>query len=273
MTIVWIPGSGMTQAVQALESADPPAHRMLATHKRRSWMIDRSTGSFDNRPSVFPTLGWPTAERLMHSTNGAYEETHAPAAQVDLEGWILAARGGDQSALARALMSIRDYLLLVANERMGATLKTKEGASDLVQETFLQAQQRISTYRGRSTNEWRSWLRSILIRELANRRRHFEATAKRTAGREVPVSEWSRVDAAARDETPSSELARREREAAVLEAISHLPEHYQEVVIWHQRDRLTFAEIGLRRGISAEAARKIWMRALGRLRKELDAFH
>jgi RNA polymerase sigma-70 factor (ECF subfamily) len=206
----------------------------------------------------------------MQSTNGTYEPTYAPAAQVDLEAWISAARGGDRSALARALMSFRDYLLLVANERMGPTLKTKEGASDLVQETFLQAQQRISTYRGRSTNEWRSWLRSILVRELANKRRHFEATAKRTADREVPVSEWSRVGAAATDETPSSELARREREAALFEAIARLPEHYQKVVIGHQRDRLTFAEIGQRRGVSAEAARKIWMRALGRLRKELD---
>ena len=87
--------------------------------------------------------------------------------------------------------------------------------------------------------------------------------------REISVEEWARVGAAANDETPSRELAHREREAAVVEAISRLPEHYREVVVGHQRDRLTFDEIGRRRGISPEAARKLWTRALGRLRKEL----
>jgi RNA polymerase sigma-70 factor (ECF subfamily) len=77
---------------------------------------------------------------------------------------------------------------------------------------------------------------------------------------------------AADEETPSRELARIESEAALVEAVSHLPEHYQEVINWHHRNRLTFAEIGRRRGISAEAARKIWMRALSRLRKELGGF-
>ena len=86
-------------------------------------------------------------------------------------------------------MSFRDYLLLVANEQMDVTLKAKQGASDLVQETFLQAQEHISTYRGCSPNEWRSWLRSILIRNMANTRRHFEMTAKRTVHREVPLPE------------------------------------------------------------------------------------
>ena len=57
-----------------------------------------------------------------------------------------------------------------------------------------------------------------------------------------------------------------------MEALLRLPEHYQEVVAWHQRERLTFEEIGRRRGISAEAARKLWMRALGRLRKELGQY-
>jgi RNA polymerase sigma-70 factor (ECF subfamily) len=189
-----------------------------------------------------------------------------------LETWIAAARQGDRLALERALMSFRDYLLLVANEKIEPALRAKEGASDLVQETFIRAQERLSSYHGHSPNEWRSWLRSILIRGLANKRRHFQATAKRASLRETPVSEWSRLGAAATDETPSSELARRERAAAVVAAISRLPEHYHEVVVWHQRDRLTFAEIGARRGISAEAARKIWMRALGRLRNELEEF-
>jgi RNA polymerase sigma-70 factor, ECF subfamily len=58
----------------------------------------------------------------------------------------------------------------------------------------------------------------------------------------------------------------------VIAAIDRLPEHYREVVVCHQRDRLTFEQIGRLRGISAEAARKLWTRALGRLRRELATF-
>jgi DNA-directed RNA polymerase specialized sigma24 family protein len=41
------------------------------------------------------------------------------------------------------------------------------------------------------------------------------------------------------------------------------------VVVWHHLEQLPFEEIGQRCQISAEAARKLWTRALGRLRKEL----
>jgi RNA polymerase sigma-70 factor, ECF subfamily len=193
--------------------------------------------------------------------------------QIELESWIAAARRGDRVALERALMSFRDYLLLIANEEMDPALKGKEGASDLVQETFLQAHDRIASFHGHSPQEWRNWLRSILIHSLANKRRRFLATAKRKVHREISVEEWDGLGVAASDETPSSELCRRERAAAVVEALARLPERYREVVVWHQRDRLTFAQIGRRREISAEAARKIWTRALGRLRKELEAFN
>ncbi len=204
--------------------------------------------------------------------DGSHEHLSSRSPDVELESWIAAARLGNLLALEHALMSFRDYLLLIANEEIDPALKGKEGASDLVQDTFLRALERISTYHGRSPKEWRSWLRSILIRGLANKRRHLLATAKRTVHREISVGEWAHLGVAASDETPSSELGRREREAAVVEALARLPERYREVVEWHQRDRLTFAEIGLRRGISAEAARKTWTRALGRLRKELGAF-
>jgi RNA polymerase sigma-70 factor (ECF subfamily) len=208
----------------------------------------------------------------MHLRDGTHGRSAYRSAPAELEEWIAAARGGDRAAMARAMMSFRDYLLLVANEELDQKLKAKEGASDLVQDTFLHAQQRISRYRGCSTSEWRNWLRSILIRQLANKRRHFGATAKRKVHREIRIEEWARLGVRASEESPSSDVARRERESALCEALSRLPEHYREVVVWHQRDRMTFEEIGQLRGVSAEAARKLWTRALCLLRKELDAF-
>ena len=45
------------------------------------------------------------------------------------------------------------------------------------------------------------------------------------------------------------------------------------MVVWYQYDRLTFEEIGLRLDRSAEAARKLWSRALVRLTQELGSAH
>jgi len=190
-----------------------------------------------------------------------------------LESWLEAARRGDKEALGQALLSLRDYLLLVANEELEPALQAKGGASDLVQETFFRAQRGFSDFRGCSAAEWRNWLRSILVRHLANQRRQFSLTGKRRVQREVAIHPGMQLDHTNRVETPSHDLARRERETALTEAVARLPDHYREIVILHHREKLAFEEIGRRRGISAEAARKLWARALGRLRKELGPAH
>ena len=82
----------------------------------------------------------------------------------ELETWIEAARQGDREALGQALSSVRDYLLLVANEGLEPALKAKGNASDLVQETFLLAQRGVENFRGRTASDWRHWLKRILIR-------------------------------------------------------------------------------------------------------------
>jgi RNA polymerase sigma-70 factor (ECF subfamily) len=186
-----------------------------------------------------------------------------------LESWIEAARRGDREALGRALLSFRDYLLLVATAELHPTLGAKGGPSDLVQETFFRAQRGFAGFRGQSRAEWQNWLRAILVRSLAHHRRRYYSTAKRRQGREVPLESAGRRAIEAPDLTPCQELDRRERRVAVLDAVERLPGHYRDVVNWHHRDNLPFDDIGRRLGISAEAARKYWARALGRLRQDL----
>jgi RNA polymerase sigma-70 factor, ECF subfamily len=190
-----------------------------------------------------------------------------------LESWIEAANRGDREALGRALLSFRAYLLLVANNELEPALKAKEGASDLVQETFLLAQRGVEKFRGRTEAEWREWLRSILMNQLMNHRRKWQSTAKRQVNREVAIGGFPDGDWPGCDISPGAELIRREREVALLVALERLPKIDREVVVAHQRDGLTFEEIGRRQGITAEAARKRWSRALGRLSKEVGAAH
>ena len=53
---------------------------------------------------------------------------------------LAAARAGSREALGQILQACRGYLLLLAERELAPDLRAKGGASDLVQETFLEAQ-------------------------------------------------------------------------------------------------------------------------------------
>jgi RNA polymerase sigma-70 factor (ECF subfamily) len=193
--------------------------------------------------------------------------------QDDLEAWLEAARLGDRNALGQALQSLREYLLLMANVGLGPDLTVKGGASDMVQETFCQAHRRFGDFRGRSPEEWRGWLRSILVRQLAEHRRRFCSTDSRPLGCEVSLNDRERTITIDDRETPIRTLIRREREESLMTTLARLPENYREVVVARHRDKLSHEQIGLRLGISAEAARKLCERAIVRLRQEMGPAH
>ncbi|MEO6809388.1 MAG: sigma-70 family RNA polymerase sigma factor [Isosphaeraceae bacterium] len=204
---------------------------------------------------------------------------HDLAFHPDIDDWIAAAREGSAEDLGRALESFRDYLLLVAGRDLGTDLIAKAGASDLVQETFLGAQRNFGQFVGESPAELQAWLGVILKNNLANFRRHYREVGKRQVGREValpPIQDGASdpLQALPADATsPSGFVIRIEREQAMLDALNRLPERYRRVVLWHHHERLSFEEIGHRLECSAEAARKLWPRALVRLRQELGPVH
>src|SRR5262245_52253809 len=83
----------------------------------------------------------------------------------------------------------RQYLLLVANEQLDPDLRDKLGPSDLVQETFLEAQQDFGRFHGHSEQELLAWLRRILLNNLADARRRYRGAGKRDVGREIALAD------------------------------------------------------------------------------------
>ncbi len=188
--------------------------------------------------------------------------------------------GGQAEALGVVLEDFRSYLTMVARRELAPDLAAKVGASDMVQETFLAAGRDFAQWRGRSPVELRSWLEGILQHLLANTRRRYRGTRKRRVNLEISgsrVAGEARADLAATISvsatSPSGRAMKREREDALRTAILGLPEHYRKVIRWHHQDQLAFDAIAERLGISSEAARKIWGRALLRLRAALGPGH
>jgi len=81
-----------------------------------------------------------------------------------------AAREGDRSALGQLLESFRSYLCLVSDRKLGPDLKQKCGDSDVVQQTFLDAQRAVRRCEGSTPYELRDWLERILLNNLGEMR-------------------------------------------------------------------------------------------------------
>src|SRR5271163_4886949 len=76
------------------------------------------------------------------------------------------ARAGSRDALGGILEGCRRYLLAIAERQLDPDLRSKGGASDLVQETFLEAQRDFARFQGSSAEELRAWLRQVLLHNV-----------------------------------------------------------------------------------------------------------
>ncbi|MFO0806889.1 MAG: sigma-70 family RNA polymerase sigma factor [Gemmataceae bacterium] len=186
-----------------------------------------------------------------------------------------AVRSGSPDRLGRALDRFRDYLLAIANRQLDSALQAKGGASDIVQETFLEAQRDFAQFSGTTGSELRAWLVRLLMNNVANFARHYKATGKRELKREValPGDTPSGLSGglAADTPTPSVEAMAEERAEAVRRAVDRLPEDYRRVILLRNREDRPFDEIARLMGRSENAVRKLWFRAVELLQHELGA--
>jgi RNA polymerase sigma-70 factor (ECF subfamily) len=189
---------------------------------------------------------------------------------LDAARLLEAARAGSREGLGQALEKCRRYLLRVAQREFDPTLQPKGGVSDLVQETFLEAQRDFAQFQGTTEAELLAWLRQLLLNNLGNFARRYRDTAKRAIGREValPVGGSSAVcetDLAGSTRSPSGVAMEHEQAWALRRALDRLPEDSRRVVVLRFEEGRSFEEIGRRTGRSPDAAGKVWSRALERL--------
>src|SRR5438105_15833790 len=111
-----------------------------------------------------------------------------PAEGNPVSGLLAQARAGDAAARDRLFAQCRDYLGLAARARVETWLRAKVDASDLVQQTLLEAHRGFGQFHGGTEAEWLAWLRRILDHNAADFVRRYRGTGKRQVGREVPFA-------------------------------------------------------------------------------------
>lgn len=178
--------------------------------------------------------------------------------------------------LSMEIEDYRDYLLYIARRGLDGLLRPKVGASDLVQETLLEAARDRSEFEGKTHEELREWLRKILHHTLLNAARHYKTTQQRNVRREVSLDAAgsAAADAVANladsGPAPDAQAIATESHVALLMQIARLPENQRRAIVLRSFERLKFEEIGVELGISGDAARKLWARAVEKLARTMD---
>src|SRR5262249_20214441 len=104
------------------------------------------------------------------------------------EEWEDQVRHGDRSALAELYSLHRDRLRRWVELHLDPRLRSRLSASDVIQEGYLAAEQRLEHFRARSEMPFSVWVRLLAGQRLVDvHRRHLGAEA-RDASRDVPLA-------------------------------------------------------------------------------------
>src|SRR5262249_53865741 len=178
----------------------------------------------------------------------------------------------DPELTAEALERFRAHLRVLAQMHLDPQLRGKIDASDVVQQTYLQAYQALAQFRGKTEAELAAWLRQILARTLTHALRDF-CRQKRDLGREQSLeaaldASSARLEAwlAADQSSPSQKADCNEQLNRLAEALTHMPEAQREAVMLHYWQGCSVVELAERLGRSTTAVAGLLKRGLEQLR-------
>jgi RNA polymerase sigma-70 factor (ECF subfamily) len=176
------------------------------------------------------------------------------------------------------LRHFEPWLRLLARVQVESRFRARFDPSDVVQQTMIEAVRALPQFRGASEEEFAAWLRQILAHVLAHEIRRHDGALKRQLRREVPLDrELTHTSRRLGDllpaggASPSQALVQQERQLLLAQALQRLPEDYREVIILRNLEGLSHEEVAKRLDRNPGAVRMLWVRALARLRQEVES--
>ncbi len=172
----------------------------------------------------------------------------------------------------------REYLMILARAKIPASGQPQLDASDIVQETLLEAHRKQDQFRGSEAVSMAAWLRQMLTCNLIDRRRSL-GRRKRDTSREVRIDSASMDESsdrlmelvAAHQSSPSRQVVRIETMLQVAAALEGLPEAQRDALRMRYIEGLMVADISLRMKRSVTAVAGLLKRGLEALRKTIDS--
>ena len=170
----------------------------------------------------------------------------------------------------------RSYLYLLARAHLDPRAQLQVDASDLVQQTLMDAHRKRDQFRGDTEAERAAWLRQILACNFADALRH-QHRAKRDVSRqqslEVEIDgSFRRAESwlAASQSSPSQHVMKKEELLRLADSLTKLPDPQREAVILRHLQGMSLAEVASHLNRSEAAVAGLVYRGLNRLHELLD---
>jgi len=168
----------------------------------------------------------------------------------------------------------RNYLRFLARTQMPLHLRTRIDASDLVQQSMLQAYEAAEQFRGSSEAEMMAWLRQILAGVVSHtlRDQHRE---RRDIFREQAIQQHLDHSSVyltsafiASDTAPSMAMRREELAKQLADLVEALPESQRDAIILHYWQEVPLRQVAEILGKTPAAVASLLQRGLATLREQ-----
>lgn len=193
----------------------------------------------------------------------------------DTQALLRRVRDGEIAAVDLLLARHRPALRRAVDLRLDPALAGRVDASDIVQEAFLVASERLKDYLADGAMPFHLWLRRIALDRLIDAHRRHRAAKRRSVDRERSLEHATSdessaanllADLEASGWTPATAAIRREMAECVARAIAQLPEGDRELLLMRHYEQLSNREVARALGLSDAACGMRYLRALRRLR-------
>lgn len=156
--------------------------------------------------------------------------------------------------------------------RLEAPVHRRVDASDVVQESYLDAANRLPEYLSEPKVPLYVWLRGLVHGRLLKVLRYHRAAQCRAVGREVasPSSTGIAHELVATQTSPSQAAEREERREHVRTALERLGDDDREILLMRHFEGLGNRDVAAALGVRASTAAMRYGRALERLTRGLD---
>ena len=173
-------------------------------------------------------------------------------------------RSGDSTAIEQFYNTYRNRLYSLVFEHVGGD---QAAAEDLVQEIFLAALGSLDRFRGDS--QLYTWLHSIAFHKINDfHRRQAREPSPQKSSPGIDATELERIGG--NEPAALSIMESEEARQAVQQALTELPEDYQEVLVLKYLEDLPVLEISQAMGRSPKSVEGLLSRARKALRANLE---
>jgi RNA polymerase sigma-70 factor (ECF subfamily) len=188
---------------------------------------------------------------------------------------LVQARQGDREALGQLLEAQRAALQRLAKRQLSGRIAVRVDASDIIQQTFLEAHRSFQQFAGADAHELTAWLQRILDHKVAGAIRDHTLLQKRNVRRDRSMDDSHggvaslKQQMAAGLSSPSQKAIRGEEAQRLAQALTVLPDDQREAVRLRHLEGLALADIARHMGRSPAATAGLIKRGMQVLRRQL----